>query len=307
MFTLRGRRRAGFTLTEMLIVIAIIAVLLGLLVPALSGVFAGGRMTESMNKMKQIGTWMKLYGSDNQDWIVPSRFDYRCPDGVDCYSGQVRKVADSYASYGESRGTWTDIIWTLYCEDRVPAAADWDGTGTPVQRYRVDAPPSAIYSVDSSFDNPFRSSVPNSEVSLSGDGVPVPYGTGARATDVPGFFAANNFFDADRKDADGGGTPVFPEGSKRGFWSFGQMKFAERSIYLIDSFAGETIDPTFDNYDPADGNSEIDFRYAENCIILCLDGHSEPLAAWETADTPPTGHPNRISVGGFRVNELNER
>ncbi len=58
--------RRGFTLTELMVVIGIIVVLLGLLLPALAGVFSSGRMTKSMSNMRQIGQWMRMYSSDNR-------------------------------------------------------------------------------------------------------------------------------------------------------------------------------------------------------------------------------------------------
>ena len=72
----RARRR-GFTLTELLIVVAVIALLVGLILPALGGVWSTGEMTRSMTSMRQIATWMQQYAVDNADHVVPSRFDHR--------------------------------------------------------------------------------------------------------------------------------------------------------------------------------------------------------------------------------------
>ena len=54
-------RHRGFSLTELLVVLALIVVLLGLLVPALVGVKSTGLMTTSMSNLRQIGTWMRMY------------------------------------------------------------------------------------------------------------------------------------------------------------------------------------------------------------------------------------------------------
>jgi prepilin-type N-terminal cleavage/methylation domain-containing protein/prepilin-type processing-associated H-X9-DG protein len=66
-----NRRGRGFTLIELLVVIAIIAILAGLLLPALAKAKAKAKATACMNNMRQIMLGTKLYGDDNQDYIVP--------------------------------------------------------------------------------------------------------------------------------------------------------------------------------------------------------------------------------------------
>ncbi|MEE8147832.1 MAG: hypothetical protein V3T24_09530 [Longimicrobiales bacterium] len=75
--TIHGGARGGFTLTEVLIVVGLLIVLVGLLLPALGGVWSTGQMTQSMNNLRQIGGWMQQYSVDHNDFIVPSRFDHR--------------------------------------------------------------------------------------------------------------------------------------------------------------------------------------------------------------------------------------
>ncbi len=59
----------GFTLVELLVVIAIIALLIGLLLPALSSARNAARAATCMSNMKQIGLGLSYYANDNQDWI----------------------------------------------------------------------------------------------------------------------------------------------------------------------------------------------------------------------------------------------
>ena len=92
-------------------------------------------------------------------------------------------------------------------------------------------------------------------------------------------FAANNFFNS---------TPA----GGNNWYVTGQVKAPDRSLYIVDSVAGETINPDaavngpWDN--PAvDGaatavatNLEADFRYNGACLMLFLDGHSSAEAPW---------------------------
>ncbi len=71
---------AGFTLTEVLIVIGIIGILIGLLFPALEASRRSARETVCMNNLKQFGIGVKLYQTDFRDeypmWLSQMRQSY---------------------------------------------------------------------------------------------------------------------------------------------------------------------------------------------------------------------------------------
>jgi prepilin-type N-terminal cleavage/methylation domain-containing protein len=318
-----SRRAPGFTVVELLVVIAILVVLVGILLVALSGGRAQAEMTKSMTSLKQIANWMTLYSSDNRDHIVPSQFNYQHDGFPDAYKGKVRSVIT--AGVGElNRGTWTDILWTRYADTSFPEGVGFPDCG---HDYKFDSPDNALYkNLGDDIKSPFRSSAKNSRNTIVGQPIsltvqPFPFGPGAQARGEPGFFAANNFFNADPE------SPTFNDiNGSNGWWTNGQIALPAKSLYLVDSVAGEVIevnapgDPDTPDCAPwnffsaafsfsGDGvgppvtstvqdTGEVDFRYQDAALILYLDSHVKAETRWNNLD-------ELQSKRGIRVRQLN--
>jgi prepilin-type N-terminal cleavage/methylation domain-containing protein/prepilin-type processing-associated H-X9-DG protein len=69
MFT--HRRRSGFTLVELLVVIGIIAILVAILLPAMSRAMASARSIRCQGNLRQIGVGYSFYRNEYNNWLPP--------------------------------------------------------------------------------------------------------------------------------------------------------------------------------------------------------------------------------------------
>ena len=86
---MRGKRGQGFTLVELLVVIGIIAVLVAMLLPALTSAQRQARSVQCLSNLRQIGQGFAIYAAHQGGWLCPAWVSN--PDG----SGQG---LESYAT-----------------------------------------------------------------------------------------------------------------------------------------------------------------------------------------------------------------
>src|SRR4029079_8793459 len=82
------QRRKAFTLVELLVVIGIIAVLIGVLLPALQKAKEAGRAVACSSQMRQIGNAFAMYLADSKGTYPPAWIQDNCNTYTDYY-GQL--------------------------------------------------------------------------------------------------------------------------------------------------------------------------------------------------------------------------
>ena len=285
--------RRGVTLVEAMVVVAVIAALVGILLPALSIIRRNAQLVSSQSNLRTIGALMTSYSLDNRDHIVPSQFDYTGPFSKSLVrSASPEGTLPNIGALG--KGTWTDILWTVgKFGPLVPIADPNDPASTsdvpsPRWDYRYDSPDYwAYYNPDMVDSNPFRSKVElRKAMPTDTTEAARPFGAGASIKEQgqPGYFAANDFFSA------------VPNAAGTSNWYTNAMiRYPAMSMYAVDSRAGETIAPPVSTgtntwealslkaWTPNDPDQlcQIEFRYVGDvCSMLYLDAHVATQGKW---------------------------
>lgn len=93
------KKRKAFSLTELLVVCAIISILSALLLPSISSCRKRARATVCVNNLRQLSIYMRLYCDENDDVMPSSSENYGpIPEGTKPMVPTWREAFDRYAT-----------------------------------------------------------------------------------------------------------------------------------------------------------------------------------------------------------------
>lgn len=118
--------RSGFTLIEVLTVIAVIAILAGILIPAANSVRAKAGTAEATSKLRQLAVAANAYANDNNNYFPFPRQDENNPDAIPRRDGKIitEKWIDALGPYmDDAIGTGINEMVTSPNAETLPGSS----------------------------------------------------------------------------------------------------------------------------------------------------------------------------------------
>lgn len=106
-------KKKGFTLIELMIVIAIIAILAAILVPNFLRARAQGQFTQCQSNCKNIGTALEMYSTDNAGHY-PAAMTTITPTYLKIIPTCASAATDTYSATSYTSSSNPDV-YTFYC------------------------------------------------------------------------------------------------------------------------------------------------------------------------------------------------
>jgi prepilin-type processing-associated H-X9-DG protein/prepilin-type N-terminal cleavage/methylation domain-containing protein len=269
------RQREAFTLVELLVVIGIIALLISILLPALSKARQTARTAACLSNLRQIGQASAIYANLSNGFTVPG------------YSNFVKPAVGSPVD-GE---TYATVLINTGCIS-APKVLGGD-KALPSQQSSVFRCPDGLSDMVATYLGPVASPVPNSR----SDGVAQnPWRCLSDATGIviDTWYGVN----ACRLDFKTNQTPCrkIPDQNNKGDWSIPKVSQIPHNAEMVYLFDGTYMDLFYD----ADRLSarHNGFTYTN---ILFFDGHA---ASIRTADLPGGLGPNASGTNVFTLQNL---
>ena len=126
------KKKGRFTLIELLLVIAVIAILAAMLLPALNRAKRSAKVIMCMSNMKQLAKGMTIYAVEfDATWPLHAK-----TTGTESYPDQIwnhRSPSSVYPNLGYDKDEWLDLFADLVLADSIIGFCPFDGWEKPTQ------------------------------------------------------------------------------------------------------------------------------------------------------------------------------